>query len=306
MVKAQIVVQWEGAHQTVFLTQRRFGIAYRACVWQEHFRSREVNLWQTQDIFLFRSSANSIGDVSHREGPQKMRLNGLTRSSTDVHCLTMPCPHLNPKIMTQIDHLFITKLYRNRLRGKAIDRLNGELLRAAHALAADDQAGQAWSETHNYGGYTSYASLNDLTWRAPEFAELQTLLDDHVATFSQDLDFDLGGTSLTLNSLWVNLLGPGGTHSAHIHPHSVISGTYYVDVPPASGAIRFEDPRHAMMMAAPPRKSKAKRSNATFVTVEPKAGILLLWESWLRHDVQINASDMVRCSISFNYGWGDD
>ncbi|MFY0614674.1 MAG: 2OG-Fe(II) oxygenase family protein, partial [Hyphomicrobiaceae bacterium] len=90
-----------------------------------------------------------------------------------------------------------------------------------------------------------------------------------------------------------------------IHPHSVISGTYYVDVPPGSGAIRFEDPRHAMMMAAPPRKVRAKRDNQTFVTIEPKPGLLLLWESWLRHDVPVNNAEAPRLSVSFNYGWGD-
>ena len=34
------------------------------------------------------------------------------------------------------------------------------------AIAAEDQAGQRWAREHGYGGYTSYASLNDLTRRA--------------------------------------------------------------------------------------------------------------------------------------------
>ena len=40
-----------------------------------------------------------------------------------------------------------------------------------------------------------------------------------------DCAFDLGGRRLKLDSLWVNLLKPGGAHSGHIHPHSVVSGT---------------------------------------------------------------------------------
>lgn len=207
--------------------------------------------------------------------------------------------------MTMIDHYFVTKVYRTVLRGKAIRQLNDELCRAAEVFAADDTAGQAWSETHNYGGYTSYASLNDLPWRGPEFAELQKYLDAHAGEFAKELDFDLGGAPLSLNSLWINLLEPGGTHAAHIHPHSVISGTYYVDVPDGAGAIRFEDPRHAMMMAAPPRKPKARKENQSFVTVSPKPGMLLMWESWLRHEVPVNNSAETRFSISFNYGWGE-
>ncbi|MFY0613842.1 MAG: hypothetical protein JXQ99_20095, partial [Hyphomicrobiaceae bacterium] len=150
--------------------------------------------------------------------------------------------------MSTIEHYFVTKVYRTILRGKTVQALNADLSRAAHVFAEDDAAGRAWSAEKNYGGYTSYASLNDLTWRSPEFSDLKHHLDVNVRTFAKELDFDLGGVPLTLNSLWVNLLEPGGAHSAHIHPHSVISGTYYVDVPPGSGAIRFEDPRHAMMM----------------------------------------------------------
>ena len=207
--------------------------------------------------------------------------------------------------MSNIDLLFATKIYRTILRGKTIQALNDDLSRAAHVFAADDAAGQAWSAAKHYQGYTSYASLNDLTWRAPEFADLQVHLDAHVRAFAKELDFELGGVPLNLNSLWVNILQPGGAHSAHIHPHSVVSGTYYVDVPEGAGAIRFEDPRHAMMMAAPPRKARAKRDNQPFVTIEPKPGMLLLWESWLRHDVPVNEAETARLSISFNYGWGD-
>ena len=65
-----------------------------------------------------------------------------------------------------------------------------------------------------------------------------------------------------LDSLWVNLLKSGGQHSGHIHPHSLISGTFYVEVPSGSGPIRFEDPRLPLMMAAPPRPNMFVTSTA--------------------------------------------
>ena len=77
------------------------------------------------------------------------------------------------------------------------------------------------------------------------------LLPTNVAAFAAECAFDLGGRRLKLDSLWVNVLKPGGTHSGHIHPHSVVSGTVYVAVPPGSGALKLEDPRLPMMMAAP-------------------------------------------------------
>ena len=206
--------------------------------------------------------------------------------------------------MSDIDLLFATRLYRSALKGRGVRSLNASLEQAARVLAVDDMAGIAWSAENGYGGYTSYASLNDLPWRFPEFADLQAHLDQHVSEFAAALDFDLGGEPLTLDSLWVNVLAPGGHHASHIHPHSVISGTYYVTVPDHAGAIRFEDPRLTQLMAAPPRRPRAERSNQTFVTVAPKAGHVLLWESWLRHEVPVNNAETERISISFNYRWG--
>jgi uncharacterized protein (TIGR02466 family) len=186
--------------------------------------------------------------------------------------------------------LFPTQFY-NAMLGD--DALTDELADACRDVAAQDKAGQRWSKEHGYRGYTSYASLNDLPHRDPRFADLVRLLDKHVAAFAREAGFDLG-KKLKLDSLWVNVLKPGGTHSGHIHPHSVVSGTVYVTVPPGSGALRLEDPRLPLMMAAPSRPD-------TFVYVEPEAGTVFLWESWLRHEVMPNAAKQDRISISFNY-----
>lgn len=176
-----------------------------------------------------------------------------------------------------------------------------ELDEACRAVAEADQAGRRWSREHHYRGYTSYASLDDLPTRDPRFAELVRRLNRHVATFAEECAFDLGGRRLRLDSLWVNVLKSGGVHSAHIHPHSIVSGTVYVAVPPGSGALKLEDPRLPMMMAAPPRRPDAPEELRTFVSAEPKPGSLFLWESWLRHEVVPGTARGERISISFNY-----
>ena len=186
--------------------------------------------------------------------------------------------------------LFVTKLYEADIADEA---LLGELAHSIRALAEDDEAGKRWSAEHRYAGYTSYASLNDLPRRDPAIADLAKLLTKHAATFASECGFDLSRKP-KLDSLWVNLLRGTGHHSAHIHPHSIISGTLYVEVPKGSGPIRFEDPRLPMMMAAPTRAE-------TFVTVQPRPGLLLLWESWLRHEVLPGNGRGERLSISFNF-----
>ena len=191
--------------------------------------------------------------------------------------------------------LFATTLYEAE-----IDRpdLLAELAHSIRTLAADDDAGKRWSREHGYRGSTSYASLDDLPRRDPAFADLKNLLARHAATFAKQLAWD---AKPKLDSIWVNLLKSGGHHSAHIHPHSILSGTFYVEVPLGSGVIRFEDPRLPMMMAAPQRREDAPAELRSFVNVEPRDGLLLMWESWLRHEVLPGAANADRLSVSFNF-----
>jgi uncharacterized protein (TIGR02466 family) len=201
--------------------------------------------------------------------------------------------------MPSSQSLFATTLYRAQMG----TRRNQMLEKTCLAIAAEDKAGRRWAKEHGYGGYTSYASLNDLTARASIFAELERDIARHVATFARQAQFDLGGRKLRLDSLWINVMERGAIHGPHIHPHAAVSGTYYVRVPDGAGAIRFEDPRLGLMMAAPPRKKKAGVENQSFVRVAARPGLLLLWESWLRHGVEPNKSRSPRISISFNYRW---
>lgn len=194
--------------------------------------------------------------------------------------------------------LFATQFYSGRIDDAA---LIAGLDQAVRALAVEDAAGRRWCREHGYRGYTSYASLNDLPQRDPRFADLVRQLNRHAAAFADACAFDLGGRRPKLDSLWVNLLKSGGSHSGHIHPHSIISGTFYVAVPPGAGALKLEDPRLPMMMAAPVRRADADEALRPFVYAMPEAGTLYLWESWLRHEVMPHHGKSERISISFNY-----
>lgn len=194
--------------------------------------------------------------------------------------------------------LFATRFYEGRIDD---DTLIAELEDSARDLAEMDQAGRRWCREHGYRGYTSYASLNDLPARDPVIAELVKQLNRHVAAFAAECAFDLSGRKLKLDSLWVNVMKPGAIHSGHIHPHSVVSGTVYVAVPPGAGTLKLEDPRLPMLMAAPTRQPDAPEDLQPFIYAQPAPGTVFLWESWLRHEVMPNMAKGERISISFNY-----
>jgi uncharacterized protein (TIGR02466 family) len=191
--------------------------------------------------------------------------------------------------------LFPTLLYQAPLSRPANRRFAESVADECRALAASDAAGQRWSARHYLGGYTSYGSLDRLHRVSSVFAALAKRLDRHVRAFAGRLGYDLAGRSLAMTDCWVNVMPAGVVHSLHLHPTSFISGTYYVAVPKGAGALKVEDPRLSRMMAAPPRRAH--------LSVPARAGDVVLFESWLRHEVPPARYAGERISISFNYGW---
>jgi len=197
--------------------------------------------------------------------------------------------------------LFVTQVYEASLAAApGFAAFNAELAEACRMLAEEDGAGRAWCRAHAYRGYTSYGSLNDLPNRMPEFAELKRHLDRHAVAYAKALNFDLARKP-RLENLWVNILKPGGGHTGHIHPHAFLSGTVYVETPPGASALKLEDPRLPMMMARPGVTQAASEAEKPFVYLTPAPGTVLMWESWLRHEVPTNLAKSDRISISFNY-----
>jgi len=114
---------------------------------------------------------------------------------------------------------------------------------------------------------------------------------------------------------WPNVNQFGDYHDLHNHPHSYLSGTYYVHVPDKTeplpgrddrrpGAISFYDPRPQANMNAVRGDPQIEAEH----TVIPEAGTILLWPSFLHHFVHPNLSKDARISISFNVvlKWSDE
>ena len=199
--------------------------------------------------------------------------------------------------------LFPTLVYQAQLQASGSKSFNDRLLLECRQYREDDQAGQAWSATRYPGGYTSYGSLSRMHTISPTFALLERKLRRHVNRFAQSLEFDLEGRELAMTDCWINIMPRQVVHSLHLHPLATISGTYYVRTPRGAPGIKFEDPRLDRFMAAPPRRSDCRPENRPWVTVPADAGTVVLFESWLRHEVPPNPVAAERVSISFNFNW---
>jgi uncharacterized protein (TIGR02466 family) len=202
-----------------------------------------------------------------------------------------------------IHAFFPTYVYTAALQKTGSHDLNRELVRESRQLREDDDAGRRWSDKNYPGGYTSYGSAHQLHRLSPTFQLLQRRLQRHVKAFASAVEWNLEGRELVMTDCWINIMTKQVVHGLHLHPLSTMSDTYYVRVPRRSPGIKFEDPRLDRFMAAPPRKVDARREAKPWITVPAVAGHVVLFESWLRHEIVPHPVAAERVSVSFNYNW---
>jgi uncharacterized protein (TIGR02466 family) len=198
---------------------------------------------------------------------------------------------------------FPTLIYAERLQARGLQAFNFELLDECRRIREYDEAGRRWSEANYPLGYTSYGSLDRLHRFSSTFDQLRERIDAHVGVYARTLDWDLQGGRLEMTDCWINVMPRGCAHSFHVHPQSVVSGTYYVATPKDCAGLKFEDPRLTKMMAAPGRRARARPEQRPHISYPARAGQVILFESWLRHEVPASPIDAERVSISFNYHW---
>jgi uncharacterized protein (TIGR02466 family) len=199
--------------------------------------------------------------------------------------------------------LFPTLIYTARLQGAGTAAFNRELLKETRQIRDHDVEGRKWSARRYPGGYTSYGSLCHLQKMSSTFAALERKLRRHVNAYVRSLELDMAGRSLAMTDCWVNVMTRQVVHGLHLHPLATISGTYYVQTPRGCSGLKLEDPRLDRFMAAPPRRASARPEHQPWVTIPAQAGHVVLFESWLRHEVPPNTAAGERVSISFNYNW---
>lgn len=193
--------------------------------------------------------------------------------------------------------LFVTKLHVGELTDA---EMLSELRIAVRAIAESDEAGQRWSKQFDYRGYCSCASLNELHRRDDVFGRLGEWLTEQAEAFGKECAF-VNDRPPRLERMWINLIKPGGYQRSHLHFRSILSGVLYIDAPEGSGSLCFEDPRLPMMMAAPLRSDGAPADLHSYVTEPAKVGGLLMWESWLRHEVLTGPASEDRASLVFDF-----
>lgn len=96
---------------------------------------------------------------------------------------------------------------------------------------------------------------------------------------------------------WANIHDQYGYNLPHIHQSVLMSGCFYLTVPPGAGALTFRDPRPGVVLS--PFLGKGPNCNQT-MRLTPKPGALVIFPNWLEHGVEPNEALTERQSIGIN------
>jgi uncharacterized protein (TIGR02466 family) len=148
----------------------------------------------------------------------------------------------------------------------------------------------------NQGGWQS----NDLDFTAPELAPLLFEISVRLNKLHKELQL-INSSVQVIDNMWANINSPGSYNLLHLHPASCFSGVYYIKGNEKSGSIRFRNPNLPIEYVLGPKYIQEYNGfNSASWKIFPEPGKLLIFPSWLLHDVSPNQDDTDRFSISFN------
>ena len=149
--------------------------------------------------------------------------------------------------------------------------------------------------TWNYKNtYSAGVGIEQFT----EFDSFISIIKTYCSTYMNNIGYDISENELEVY-LFASEMQKGDSHGIHSHQNCILSGVFYLQAPPDSAELIIHDPRPFRKFINYP---KIKQTEATWerVNFKPEKGLLLLWESWIEHEVAKNNSQDGRITLVFN------
>lgn len=165
-------------------------------------------------------------------------------------------------------------------------------------------ADRVWWDGPNIPGVTT--NFKYRLEQQPEFADFCDFLKDEAKKFLVENGIvESSIRPFGKLELWANEMIRGSFHRRHVHPGSIVSGTFYIEAPEDSPSIVMYDPRLAREMLFTPGEVDTKGNSALWTETyfKPYNGLLLMWNSWMPHQVPVSMSDKPRIALSFNISY---
>lgn len=186
-----------------------------------------------------------------------------------------------------LEYLFVTPLYKSciNLEDSVVESLKKEETR----------------RNIHKNGFTTRGNLHT----KEEYKSIFNHLDDEVTRYCSSV-FKLKPTyEYSCNGAWLNVHEPNDWAQTHQHPHSMISGILYLEIPEPNeiaGTLNFSNSNfHPFTEFFYLEYEEFNMFNCQTVAFSPKKGEIFLFPSHLKHSVTQNLTESNRYSLAFDY-----
>ena len=150
--------------------------------------------------------------------------------------------------------------------------------------------------------YTEKAHLNLFTdnyYVLYDLIDVKKRIEDYLNNYGKDILGLTNKNELYITNSWCVKTLKNGYHPAHSHPNSLISGVFYIDVGQNQNIIfEYESSVFKKFDFCIDRNNTSFNTNRYVVPV--RKNDLILFPSWLKHEVQINTTETTRLVLGFN------
>ena len=174
-------------------------------------------------------------------------------------------------------------------------RLNATVVAAAEAIMADTPNGRppAWGADV----YTTISN-NNLLHRHPALAPLTAAFQEGLDGFARSLGHTLKAHRVVIRNCWLNAYRFGAAQERHTHKNYVFSAIYYAKAPVGAASLLVHAP-DADRAVRPAYRPDSRFAKDVF-EVRPEPGLMVFFQSHLRHSVPASTIEGERLSISLN------
>ena len=196
----------------------------------------------------------------------------------------------------KIYNLFPDPIFRYKLEN--FEEINKELLSYIFELKKNNPVGNNRS---NKGGW--HSPNFDIVKPGPPINFINNFKDFLKQIITNEYGWEYIPNKQRIVAMWAIINNKNSYNIKHNHQNCYLSSAYYVKKPKNSGNITFFDPKEAKTYRFPEVERKTDYS-VEKITIEPEEGDLLIFPSYLYHEVGTNETNEERVVVSFNIDIG--
>jgi len=194
----------------------------------------------------------------------------------------------------QIENLFPVPL--------ASIEVPNEIIDSSLSIAQTYIKSKKWKEQRHFGRtITSYFSDKTRNYAGHFDPNLAKYINFACREYMLEIGFN-PNSDLRIET-WLNLNLPDTHHSRHEHFGCFMGGVLWLAVPEKSGDFNIFDPVGVRAQNTTQylfARNGNTAYNTSIYTVIPQVGKMIMFPSWLQHQVEANESNEDRISIAFN------